>query len=318
MRLRRAPGGLGASRHSREFAALEDDGIFKMPSSTRATTCVVALLTPLLLPGKDYVTGVVFSMKNVIPLFYRLLKTTFMDFLVAKKDRRLEDNLAEELAWAANRPTSRAHSKHPILRDLIKAEWPFYDALTFGELKFLDEYTLKGIADGRAVMLNQSEERGYGIKSSEDGILHPLIRNPAIHFVVDTDKGIKRWLSGYEMLVCQGFPVLNELSNPGGQLVRTCSFGRVAGDEDIPQRYRNLMVEAAGDAMQVPVVGAVLVYVFFCVRFGDKYPRETDIPGDLEIQRQRPEANDPFDTLGEIFKAKQLRKGKACKRRRQS
>ncbi|CAK0872721.1 unnamed protein product [Prorocentrum cordatum] len=261
--------------------------------------------------NKEFVTGVVFSMKNVLPLFHRVLKCTFLEFLVADKDGRLGDNLADELAWASNRPTSRAQHKCDTVHDLINASSePYYDALTFGELKFLDEYTLKGIADGRAVMLNQSEERGYGIKSSEDGILHPLIANPALHFVVSNAKGIKRWITGYEMLVCQGFPVLNELSNPCGDCVRTCSYGRLVGDNDLPQRHRKDMVVAAGDSMQVPVIGAVLCYVLLCVRFGDAYPKQKAIVGDLEVQRMRPEASDPFDSLGEIFKNKERRSGK--------
>ena len=160
-------------------------------------------------------------MRNVLPLFYRMLKTTFHDFLVADRDRRLGDSMEDELIWAANRPTSRAHLKYQDVHELKEiSQTPYYEALTFGELKFLDEYQLKGIEDRRCVMLNQSEERGYGIKSSEDGILHPLIRNPALHFVTDSAAGIKRWLTGYEMLLCQGFPVLNELSNPGGELAR--------------------------------------------------------------------------------------------------
>ncbi|CAK0801398.1 unnamed protein product [Prorocentrum cordatum] len=234
--------------------------------------------------NKEFVTGVVFSVKNVLPCFHWVLKCAFLEFLAADKGGRLGGNLADELVWAHNRPTSRAQRKYDTVHDLVNASSePYYDALTLGELKFLGERTLKGIADGRAAMLNQSEERGYGTKSSEDGILHPLIANPALHFVVRNAKGIKRWITGYVMLVCQGFPVLNELSNPGGDCART---------------------------VQVPVIGAVLCYVLLCVRFGDTHPKQKAIAGDLEVQRMRPEASDPIDSLSEIFKNKERRNGK--------
>ncbi|CAK0793492.1 unnamed protein product [Prorocentrum cordatum] len=257
--------------------------------------------------NKEFVTGVVFSMRNVLPLFHRALETTFMEFLVGHKDRRLGKQLEEELNWAAGRPTSRASKYQNVTELKEKAKYPYYDALTFGEIKFLDQYEVKGGLEKRCAMLNQSEDRGYGIKSSEDGILHPLVRNPAIHFVVDTENNIKRWLSGYEMLVCQGFPVLNELANPGGELTRACSFGRCLEDNDLPTRFRSTMVKQAGNTMQVPVVGAVLAYVYLCVRFGDKMPPQVSIPGDLSQELARPFAEDPFDTLGEIFMARTKR-----------
>ena len=51
-----------------------------------------------------------------------------------------------------------------------------------------------------------------------------------------------------------------------------------------------------------------MAYVFFCVRFNHKMPAQPSIPGDLPQELERPDKNDPFDTIGEIFRDMPTRK----------
>lgn len=227
---------------------------------------------------KSHCAGLLESFANVIPMFHRVCRATFHEFFIAESAPRIREHLDQELLWAASRRTSYARMNSGASRP-EESDKPFLSALTVMERKFLDEYIAKGFG-GRCCQLNQSAGRDRGIKSGVHGDLHSLLSTPAVHFLMDTERGIARWLDGFEMLLAQGFPVLNKLSNPRGDSRRCCSFGEAVLGQHEPTRHRQTMVRQAGNAMQLCVVGAVLIYVFSCVRFSAESPRVLSV-GDL-------------------------------------
>ncbi len=104
-------------------------------------------------------------------------------------------------------------------------------------------------------MLNQSIASGFAIGSSRT-VLHSITRSPALHFVTRDD--FRRWIFPRELLLALGFPILPRLANPrGGRNHKCTSFV-------VPRpRSRVEVMNAAGNAMQVVVVGSVWFYLLF-------------------------------------------------------
>jgi hypothetical protein len=199
------------------------------------------------------------TFENVINLFHRVCRSSFHEFFIAGACERLTKQMDEELIWARGRPTSRFHQIDIPIED-GEEESPYLMSLTNSEYNFWKQYVAAGLRQ-RVCQLNQSAARHRAIKSGVQE-LHSLVSSPAIHFIDDEARGLRRWLSGFEMLFAMGFPVMNKFSRPLGAPTRTCSFGEVA---DEPVRIRNHMVAQAGNAMQVIVVGAAILYALLFV-----------------------------------------------------
>ena len=239
---------------------------------------------------------------NVIRIFHRICRVDFKVFFVANTVDRLQAMLDEELVWARGRPTSKFQfiDREPEDETIPEAAArPYYDALTLSEHTFYKEYEAAQVID-RVIQLNQSPARGRGIQSGKRD-LHSLVSSAATHYFKSTTDGvdIDRWMSAFEMLFAQGFPIMNRLSNPSGGIVRTCSFGEY---EEEPRRIRNHVVQQAGNSMQLVVVGAVLLYVLMFVKVGsydddytiDHNGEQKSPPLKDGRNQKRPFSADPF------------------------
>ena len=72
----------------------------------------------------------------------------------------------------------------------------------------------------------------------------------------------RRWLSGSEVLLANGFPVLRSLADPGYQArwARLCSYALGGSSIRRKARTRTQKVAQSGDAINVPSIGFVLLY----------------------------------------------------------
>ena len=206
-------------------------------------------------------------MVDVINHYKRELQATWDVLLVADREEELKGELEQELQWACKRPKSQAKGKD--LLALQKAGYNLYlAALTPMEEEYLNEYQQQ--KPGAVVMLNQNPASGFGMASTDDGLLYTIIHNPGLHW----SQKHRRWLSGSEMLLSQGFPVVSRLANPRGSPARCASFCASVGSgksttEPGSSRTRNCKVAQAGNSMNISVCGFMKVYILLFVELMD-------------------------------------------------
>jgi hypothetical protein len=211
---------------------------------------------------KTYVLQTYSTLDNVLPIFERIM-TQGLDwqvFFVAENEADLDGELDIELAWAGNRKTSRAEGRS---MEELKAlpGGPFLASLNNMEAGNARVYPATHLG-----MLNQTPERGFGISSQPGHPLHTLIKNAALHF----SKHHGRWLTGSEMLIANGFPVLRRHANPRGSAASLCSFaGSVRTRE---QRDRQTMAGQSGNTINVVVAGVVEFFFLLYCRPLDEIP----------------------------------------------
>ncbi|CAK9049373.1 Uncharacterized protein SCF082_LOCUS27458 [Durusdinium trenchii] len=118
------------------------------------------------------------------------------------KDKTVvKDELNEELRWAQNRPSSKAHDMPQITID--NHENPFRACLTETEELFWQGYQIRN--PGKAGQLNQDSLSAFG-HASLDGCLHTLIANCGL---IMSDSCVpERWLIGAKKA-----KVINEVMN---------------------------------------------------------------------------------------------------------
>ena len=124
-------------------------------------------------------------------------------------------------------------------------EEPFLKSLTFAEERFRASY--QETRPGQAWQLNQNPDSGFGA-SSTDKCLPTIIAN--VHLLYSDRVSPSRWLTGSELLVTQGFPVLPGLwgEDPKNFPV-LCSFNIPR-----PSRTSRHLRDQAGDSMNTMVM----------------------------------------------------------------
>ena len=153
--------------------------------------------------------------------------------------------LEKELEWAKQRPSL----KKPPSRRLSRS--PFEAALNNMEWDFLTKYKDMHKGCDLVVMLNQNPDK-HAHTSAGKRTLPTLIKNT--HMLYSTRH--HRWLTPYELLVVQNFPVYDFLSQHG----ETCSFNRARETLRLSPRRRSVICEQAGNSMNVNVMGIALLW----------------------------------------------------------
>jgi hypothetical protein len=198
-----------------------------------------------------YVLQVFSSLDNIIPLFERTCVVSWRCLFVSHLEEELAGELDQELAWALSRKKSAGFGKS-VAEARAAPEGPFLIAMTPAERANAEAYP-----PDECGMLNQTVAKGFGISSTGDE-LHCVIHYPALHHC--TDMG--RWLSGSEMLMANGIPVLMRHGNPRGTPFRCSSF--VGG---ILSRSRQVMTAQSGNTINVAAAGFMQLYcLLFCHR----------------------------------------------------
>lgn len=206
----------------------------------------------------SFVGAKIASFTNIIPMMYRSLGDDFsyQDLLVFGEDE-FKEEVYQELLWSCSRKKSQTHTDAIQFDEVLKngAENAFESSLTESEAKILADYKKEEQHPvyGLICSLNQRPAAGRGV-SSKSKTMYTLIANPSLHFLTKQ----KRWLLPSELLILQGFPVLARFSQPGGTKKPACSF---AAAPQLPARRRLDTLKQAGNSMQVPVIGATMLYV---------------------------------------------------------
>ncbi len=197
-------------------------------------------------------------LSDVPELFKRERAATFTmyDLFVAP-----QPELDLELAWGFNR---RAKVKEG--GGAPSSRRTFLSALVGWEHRFLDRYVaVKGPL--RVYGLQQDPDSGYASASSLVE-LQCLIKHSHLMWI----HKLQRWMTGRELLASQGFPAYDGLLRemqpwvvPHESPVALCSMNRSRTCVNLPPRSRKQFGHMAGNAMTVPIVGAVMMYSFMHV-----------------------------------------------------
>ena len=137
----------------------------------------------------------------------------------------------------------------------------FLNALVQWERTFLNRYVeTKGAL--RVYALQQDPDSSFGSASTLTS-LQCVIKASHLMWV---DK-LKRWMTGRELLLAQGFPVYASLLREmqpwlvsHEHPIAICSFNRSRASIHLPPRSRKQFGSMAGNAMCVPVVAAFMLY----------------------------------------------------------
>ena len=151
--------------------------------------------------------------------------------------------LALDLEWAKSRPTSRHRSAPAECDELF--EW----ALSRLEHGFFTGY--KRMCPDGVAMLQQCPFLHHTSNRGSPSRLHTLFKSMGI--VYSLRHG--RWLTPNELLSVMLFPVY------GGPWGESCSFARDRMMFNLPPRSRNVMVEQAGNNMNINMIGVAELYV---------------------------------------------------------
>ena len=183
----------------------------------------------------------------------RSLHLTWYDVLTA--------DLAElqaELSWAF------ARKKQQPLEDAAQNKSSFFDLLNDSEKQYLFSYrTLNPPSLNTpklgAYSLQQDPSSSFGCASTGQ-FIHTIIKNVGILFVHSAPTYTDgRWMTPSEVLLCQGFAV-----GPSAPTIfeKSSSFGKARA-----ARKRENTKGQAGNAMCVPVIGALLLHLCATVTF---------------------------------------------------
>jgi hypothetical protein len=204
---------------------------------------------------KELVSLAVSSWSNVVPLFQRVLQTTWRVFLCADNE-----DLMSELAWAIGRKKSIACiSGHDIEHfKAMRAEEPdkfwktaFREALSEFEESNLEHYE-STVGTDRVHMLGQNPKppTNRGV-SSGSTVLHTIISNAAIQWVCEAG----RWLTPTELLVANAIPTTHKHG-----LGSRCSSFALGGPSRARERKRADVAHQAGNTMNCLVCGVFWMY----------------------------------------------------------
>jgi hypothetical protein len=155
-------------------------------------------------------------------------------FLVAT-----EEELRSEFQWASKRRTS--------CFKLGDSETDFTGALTSLEMKHLDGYQR---LCPRGVAMLQQNPWCHPQCNMDRPRLHTLFRRMTLVYSLVH----KRWFTPMELLTVMMFPTT---VGPWGE---TCSFTHDRSAFDFPPRSRGVVIEQAGNSMNVCVIGVALMW----------------------------------------------------------
>jgi hypothetical protein len=120
------------------------------------------------------------------------------------------------------------------------------------------------------MQLNQNEALGYGMHSTQEGVLHTIIRNcgPLYVHALPCGTRVERTFTAKEILLANGFPVLPRLANPQSSRDHRCtSFCAPSSRTDV--RKRITMIQQSGNSMNVAVCCLLEIYVLLFVQRTD-------------------------------------------------
>ena len=176
------------------------------------------------------------------------------------------DELAMELDWGMKRRAKLLEQNKQLASDDAPEEAnTFYSVLVMWERDGLAAYIAR-FGPHKVYGLLQTgfrKEGGGGISSvSTLTTMQCIIKHAHLLWV----HKLERWLSGRELLLCQGIPtydvVLREMQ-PWVPLHRAphalSSFNRTRSSAGLPPRQRREFSAFAGNTMCVPVIGAVIL-----------------------------------------------------------
>jgi site-specific DNA-cytosine methylase len=210
----------------------------------------------------ELINRAVVSFTNIVKVCFRDTHVDFSyhDLAIANSEivPGMKEEIYDELVWSCNRKKSKCYIHTRDWAETMDEPQPHLASLTESEAQIWQDYldmmtsAYKFHKFGITAMLNQKPKNGRVVWTNGNKEMYTVIANPSLHMV----SKLGRWLTPKELLLMQGIPIHKCLTNPGGSQVNASSFGI-----DIPGRSRRYMAHQAGNAMQVPVVGAVLLHV---------------------------------------------------------
>ena len=193
------------------------------------------------------------------PMFSRTRTThTWRDFFCAGAGE-----LRADIRWGLHRT-----GNHNIRLDSVDtfSEALYLKCLLESEHRRLFEFITEFNADRHVVAVGQ--EPSYSPVMSTEDCLHTLIAN--MHIQWSTVH--KRMMTSREALQCQGFPCTTQTlqsTQPGvepAKLAPVCSYNLSRVAASLPSRSRSSITHQCGNAMCVPVVGALLQFIMLFVK----------------------------------------------------
>ena len=184
------------------------------------------------------------------------------------------DELAMELDWGMKRRAKLLEQNKQLASDDAPEEAnTFYSALVMWERDSLAAYIARfGPHKVYGLLQTGFRKEGCGGISSVPTLttMQCIIKHAHLLWV----HKLERWLSGRELLLCQGIPtydvVLREMQ-PWVPLHRAphalSSFNRTRSSAGLPPRQRREFSAFAGNTMCVPVIGAVILYTLMHVEY---------------------------------------------------
>ena len=206
------------------------------------------------------------TMANTIPLFFRTVTMHYNSFLIADKDPELKAEFESRFDEMAGRKKSRASLEDLTVeraRERSAKEGSWDIALTELEFDHWREYRDATPLCQGTFSLTQSAANNHAVSCTQ-GIMYSIIKNPSVHYYAPPPEGgIRRAWTASELALLQGFPILRRLASPFGS-PRVCCTYAVTQVPLFGRSYRTVNSQI-GNSQQVPVIGAVLLYVLVCV-----------------------------------------------------
>ena len=213
------------------------------------------------------------------------LKTTLTcrDFLLATPEE-----IAEELAWASTREDLVRDSEHADQEDVRGRA--AINVLTVTELRWLREYRARW---PRAIyMLSQSP-----FKMPNHSTTVVMQCQTASQTMLFSDEQ-GRWLTAFEMLSLQGFPVYPELSPSGAR----SSFAYSREARHLQPRNSARMVEQSGNSMPIPLISVPILWGLLFTSAGRPSAIERPLSSPSAAEKTRAalkrSLSDPCDSAG--------------------
>lgn len=189
---------------------------------------------------------------------------------IVEKSLAMPDELLAELNWAQSRPSVKTVRAAAGAKDLVldlRDDDAFYLSLTMTEQEYLEEYRARW--PGMAYSMNQDPTSGHGMHSS-DYFLHTLIHNCGMlmcESIPETSANphgmpkanVRRWMTGSEMLVAQGFPLHPSFPR------RPLNGGILSSFEVSRPRKVRVLGAQAGNSMHTNCAGMLDVHFYTCV-----------------------------------------------------
>ena len=217
---------------------------------------------------REKLHSVAIPWKQTPAVFRRDRECDWVVFFIASPEE-----IQAEVEWAAGRNNiPESEDDVPAHLRSLWAKSAHTKSLNLNELENLLRYTR--LAPYEAYMLNQSAS--FHGQHSNNGAMCCLTKGCGI--VISARHW--RWLTPFEVLLAQGFPVYPNLSDAG------CSFRRSRAEYGLPERKRHTPREQGGNAMHTNVMGVAFLWCFTQVSLRQQDEAEHPAEHPVDVHRK--------------------------------